>query len=70
MRDPLAVSLEQLLQQMSAESRFHLATALNAAQTAGVGGTLVIDVPRKNTDHVQVKWLGGGHTLDVEIGSR
>lgn len=56
----LAVALAQLLNLVSGESRFHLTTALGARTFGGVGGDLVIRVPRRQAEHVVVKWVGGG----------
>jgi len=56
----LALQLAELLARTSEESRFHLQTALGAAQFGGVGGDLVVRIPRKQSEHALVKWVGGG----------
>lgn len=55
----LSDELAELLSRMSAESRFHLRTALGASQHQ-VGGDLVISIPRRANEHVVVRWVGGG----------
>lgn len=54
----LAVQLATLLAKTSEESRFHLSTALQAGQL-NVSGDLVVRIPRRVNEHVQVKWVGG-----------
>lgn len=65
-RDDLVAELAELLAELRPASRFHLMTALRAAQTEGVGGALVIEVPRKGRDPVEVTWVGGRPKLTLE----
>ena len=58
----LAAAITRLLLKTSEESRFHLKTAIGAAEFSGVGGDLVIRIPRKKGEHPLVKWVGGGVT--------
>lgn len=55
----LAAELTELVSRMSTESRFHLRTALGASQYP-VGGDLVIQIPRRSSEHVVARWVGGG----------
>ena len=61
-----AATLLALLDNLSVESRHHLASALSAARTPGVGGVLAIVVPKRVGEHAQVKWAGGGK-VQVEL---
>lgn len=63
----LAEQLANLLAHTSKASRFHLQTALQAAEMDGVGGTLIVAIPPRNKDHSVVKWVGGGSHLDLPI---
>lgn len=65
--DDLAKRLAVVLAETSAESRFHLETALRAADTGGVGGTLLIQLPRRAQEHPVVKWVGGAQQLALPI---
>lgn len=65
--EALAYRLAQLLAQTSAESQYHLATALGAAGVPGVGGSLVIEIPRRVGEHVVVKWAGGAQQLSLPL---
>lgn len=63
----LAVRLAELLSKSSAESLFHLNTALAASELSGVGGTLLIEVPRRAGEHVRTKWAGGSTGLSLPL---
>lgn len=63
----LAERLAAVLSQTSKASRFHLQTALQAAELDGVGGTLIIALPPRTKDYPIVKWVGGGSHLDLPI---
>lgn len=65
--EALARRLTSLLERTSAESRFHLETALRAAETDNVGGTVLVQVPRRVAEHVTVKWAGGSAQLALPI---
>lgn len=65
--DALAKRLAVVLAETSVESRFHLETALRAADTGSVGGTLVIQLPRREREHPVVKWIGGATQLALPI---
>lgn len=63
----LAMRLANLLADTSGESQYHLATALGAAEVPGVGGTLVIQIPRRVGEHPTVKWAGGAQQLSLPL---
>lgn len=65
--DALAKRLAVVLAETSVESQFHLETALRAADTGSVGGTLVIQLPRREREHPVVKWIGGATQLALPI---
>ena len=62
----LAAELAALLSDLRPASRFHLRSALMAAGVEGVGGSLVIEIPRKPTDKANVSFVGGKPRLIVE----
>lgn len=62
----LARHLAALLDGLRPASRFHLETALAAARAEGVSGSLVITIPRKPGDPVDVSFVGGTTRLIVE----
>ena len=64
---PLAQRLAELLAKSSPESLFHLETALSASELAGVGGTMLIEVPRRPGEHVKIKWAGGSTGLSLPL---
>lgn len=63
----LAVRLADLLAVSSPESLFHLETALAASELSGVGGTLLVEVPRRAGEHVKIKWAGGSTGLSLPL---
>lgn len=65
----LALTLAELLTRTSAESKYHLQTALGA-RMFGVGGDLVVHVPRRSNEHVVIQWVGGGlvSLLGIAVG--
>lgn len=65
--EALAKRLALILDRTSPESRFHLETALRAAETDHVGGTLLVQVPRRVSEHVVVKWAGGASQLQLPL---
>ena len=48
------------------ESRAALAHALAVAGIEGVGGTLVIKLPRKSSDPVEVRFVTGNTSIKLE----
>jgi len=48
--------LQKALPHMGDASLFHLATALVATTTPGVAGDLILRVPRKVSDRMEVSW--------------
>jgi hypothetical protein len=65
--DALAKRLAVLLTGTSVESQFHLETALRAAETGSVGGTLLVQLPRREREHAVVKWAGGTQALNLPL---
>jgi len=65
--EELASQLVGLLSDLRPASRFHLETALAAARTEGVAGTLVINLPRKTSDLIDVKFVGGETRLILDV---
>lgn len=65
--EALAKRLATILERTSVESQFHLETALRAAETDNVGGTLLVQIPRRVSEHVVVKWAGGAQQLALPI---
>lgn len=63
----LAVRLADLLAKSSPESLFHLETALRASELSGVGGTLLVELPRRTGEHVRIKWAGGAAGLSLPL---
>ena len=63
----LAEQLAELLGDLRPASRFHLVQALMAAETDDITGTLVIKIPRKSTDMVDVAFVGGDATLNLRM---
>lgn len=51
------MDLAELLSDMGDASRFNLETALRAAALEGVGGQLIINVPRKVGARVDIDWI-------------
>ena len=49
-------TLQKALPHMGDASLFHLATALVATTTPGVAGDLILRVPRKVSDRMEVSW--------------
>lgn len=60
-REKLAADLAGLLAKLSDESAFYLRQALDAADLEKVGGTLLINVPKRTGEFAQVRWAGGSH---------
>lgn len=65
--DVLAKRLALMLSTVSVESRFHLETALSAAEVGGIGGTLLVQVPRRVQEHPVIKWAGGVQQLALPL---
>lgn len=65
--DELAVQLADLIKDLRPASRFHLQTALQAAATEGVSGTLVVSIPRRAGDPVDVSFVGGQTRLVLDV---
>lgn len=63
----LAVRLADLLAKSSPESMFHLETALRASELSGVGGSLIVQLPRRVGEHVKIKWAGGSEGLSLPL---
>lgn len=55
--EELAEALARLIvDRLRVASRFHLETAMRAAETEGVSGTLVVDIPRNSGGLIDVGW--------------
>lgn len=65
--DELGDQLGDLLKDLRPASRFHLITALRAAATEGVSGTLVVSIPRRPGDPVDVSFVGGQARLALDV---
>lgn len=65
--EALALRLALLLAQSSPESQFHLETMLAASGLPGVGGTLLVELPRRVGEHVRIKWAGGSTGLSLPL---
>lgn len=59
--------LLSLLAQLRPASSFHLLQALAAREVEGITGTLVIKIPRKTSDPVDIAFVGGDATLKLEM---
>lgn len=59
--------LLSLLAQLRPASSYHLLQALAAREVDGITGTLVIKIPRKTADPVDVAFVGGEATLKLEM---
>lgn len=55
--DEMVAALTALLTNLGEASKFNLETAVRAALLAGVGGQLVIHVPRKVGERLEVDWV-------------
>lgn len=65
--EALASRLAELLSRSSEESLFHLETMLSASEISGVGGTLLVELPRRTGEHVRIKWAGGSTGLSLPL---
>jgi len=65
--EELAAAVTLLLANLRPASRFHLETALSAAATEGVSGTLVVSVPRRPGDPIDVSFMGGQTRLVLDV---
>lgn len=63
-----ALSLTPLLSSTRDAAAFHLDTATRAHRYDGPSGSLVLEVPRKPNEPVEVTWLGESRlTLELEV---
>lgn len=63
----MALRLAEVLSHLSDESRYHLDSALRASEVPGIGGTLIVQLPRRVGEHPVVKWAGGAQQLSLPL---